>query len=189
MFNENTFYQKKNERILLKVAEENIPANETILVALKGTFKEYLFCTNLNVYIIKKGFMTGHLFGGGNFRMPYNKITNAEVNMSFLSGYFELSSAGLENKRLNYWASNPNEDPAKQPNCISIQSTFKNDFIKASEIILQKINSINQNNLIQNQNYIEKSSKEQLHELKEMLEEGLITQEEYDQKKKQILGL
>ena len=33
------------------------------------------------------------------------------------------------------------------------------------------------------------SNKEQLKELKKMLEEGLITQEEYDQKKKQILGL
>lgn len=32
-------------------------------------------------------------------------------------------------------------------------------------------------------------SKEQLLELKEMLNEGLITQEEYDQKKKQLLGL
>ena len=35
----------------------------------------------------------------------------------------------------------------------------------------------------------EKLNKEQLQELKEMLDEGLITQEEYDQKKKQILGL
>ena len=35
----------------------------------------------------------------------------------------------------------------------------------------------------------EKSNKDQLLELKEMLDEGLITQEEYDQKKKQILGL
>ena len=34
-----------------------------------------------------------------------------------------------------------------------------------------------------------KSSKEQLQELKEMLDEGLITQEDYEQKKKQILGL
>jgi hypothetical protein len=34
-----------------------------------------------------------------------------------------------------------------------------------------------------------KSKKEQLQELKEMLEEGLITQEEFEQKKKQILGL
>lgn len=35
----------------------------------------------------------------------------------------------------------------------------------------------------------EKTSKEQLQELKEMLDEGLITQEDFDIKKKQILGL
>ena len=35
----------------------------------------------------------------------------------------------------------------------------------------------------------EPSKKEQLKELKEMLDEGLITQEEFDKKKKQILGL
>ena len=35
----------------------------------------------------------------------------------------------------------------------------------------------------------EPSNKEQLKELKEMLDEGLITQEEFDKKKKQILGL
>ena len=35
----------------------------------------------------------------------------------------------------------------------------------------------------------EKPSKEQLRELKEMLDEGLITQEDFEQKKKQILGL
>lgn len=31
--------------------------------------------------------------------------------------------------------------------------------------------------------------KEQVQELREIIDEGLITQEEYDQKKKQILGL
>ena len=35
----------------------------------------------------------------------------------------------------------------------------------------------------------QKSSKEQLQEFKEMLDDGLITQEDYEQKKKQILGL
>ena len=33
------------------------------------------------------------------------------------------------------------------------------------------------------------SSKEQMQELKEMLDDGLITQEDYEQKKKQIIGL
>ena len=34
-----------------------------------------------------------------------------------------------------------------------------------------------------------RSNKEELQELKEMLDDGLITQEDFDQKKKQILGL
>ena len=38
-------------------------------------------------------------------------------------------------------------------------------------------------------NVTEKSPKEQLQELKEMLDDGLITQEDYEQKKKQIIGL
>ena len=38
-------------------------------------------------------------------------------------------------------------------------------------------------------NPVNTSSKEQLKELKEMLDDGLITQEDYEQKKKQILGL
>ena len=33
------------------------------------------------------------------------------------------------------------------------------------------------------------SNKEKLQELKEMLDEGLITEEDYEQKKKQIIGL
>ena len=38
-------------------------------------------------------------------------------------------------------------------------------------------------------NSIQTSNKVQLQELKEMLDDGLITQEDYEQKKKQILGL
>lgn len=37
--------------------------------------------------------------------------------------------------------------------------------------------------------HAQKSSKEQLQELKELLDDGLITQEDFEQKKKQILGL
>ena len=39
------------------------------------------------------------------------------------------------------------------------------------------------------QSHEKKSNKEQLQELKEMIDEGLITLEDYEQKKKQILGL
>ena len=41
----------------------------------------------------------------------------------------------------------------------------------------------------QEESHAKKSYKEQLQELKEMLDDGLITQEDFEQKKKQILGL
>ena len=74
--------------------------------------------------------MTGHFLGKGNFHIPYSKITNVEIDMHLLSGYFEISTGGLENKRLNYWSSNANEDPAKQPNCISLNKVVLKDFEK-----------------------------------------------------------
>ena len=55
------------------------------------------------------------------------------------------------------------------------------EFMINSRTLEETAMSSNQNN--------QKSNKDQLLELKEMLNEGLITQEEYDQKKKQILGL
>ena len=69
-----------------------------------------------------------------------------------------------------------NENKANFQECLS---TF--EFMINSKT-MEEIEKINNSNN-------EKSNKDKLLELKEMLDEGLITQEEYDQKKKQILGL
>ena len=68
---------------------------------------------------------------------------------------------------------------------------YKNSVLLAQEICSVLEFAINQKTL---QSYSdnsnnEKTNKEQLQELKEIFEEGLITQEEYEAKKKQILGL
>lgn len=166
---------------IIKLIEEN---NEKILIAIKGAFREYLVCTNKNVHIIKKGFMTGHFLGKGNFYIPYNKITNVEIDMHLLSGYFEISTGGLENKRLNYWSNNINEDPAKQPNCISLNQAVLKNFEKARDFILNYDTEAKSNIEIKT----EKSIPEQIREYKELLDEKIITEEEFDQKKKELLN-
>ena len=94
-------------------------------------------------------------------------------------------------------------------NCPEIVITYVNnvDVDKSSSIYrnmksnLQSVCSmleymLNENTLEQSsankqeeKNSVNASSKKQLKELKEMLDDGLITQEDYEQKKKQILGL
>jgi hypothetical protein len=97
----------------------------------------------------------------------------------------------------------------KDFNCPEIVITYVNnvDVDKNSSIYknmksnLQSVCSmleymLNENTLEQSsavkqeeKNPVNASNKEQLKELKEMLDDGLITQEDYEQKKKQILGL
>lgn len=182
--------QPKLQNQLISMAKQSIGENETLYVALKGAFKEYLFCTDKKVYIVKKGFMTGHTFGSGDFKMPYSNITNAEVDYHFASGYFEISSGGLQNKRLNYWSKDPNQDPAKQPNCISI-TTDKELFKSASNFIMEMIAKQHSQTATSTAVNVvtEKSAAEQIKEFKELLDMGIITEEEFSAKKKQLLGI
>ena len=185
-------YQPETIKEVLKIAAQHIPNNEKIIVALKGAFKEYLICTDKVVYIIKSGFMTGHLTGSNDFKMAYRNITNAEVDFHFTSGYFELSYGGLQNKNLKYWSSDDSNNPAKQPNAISIVSQeLAEQFKKAATLIMQKADEDQKQNtvIVQAPATGDKSMKEQLKDLKDLLDEGIITQEEFDAKKKQILGL
>ena len=58
------------------------------------------------------------------------------------------------------------------------------EYIMNQKTLEQSIQTQNEENVIN-----KKSNKEQLQELKEMLDDGLITEEDFERKKKQILGL
>ncbi|MDD5922532.1 MAG: SHOCT domain-containing protein [Eubacteriales bacterium] len=168
-----------------------IPRNEHILAALKGTFKEYLICTDKSVHIIKKGFMTGHTFGNGDFKMPYANVTNAEVDFHVLSGYFELSSGGLQNKRYNFWSNDAEDDPCKQPNVISLNSSAEAAlFRKAADFIMEKAAEAKQPQVVYEQQPENAfSAADEIRKYKELLDMGAITQEEFEAKKEQLLNL
>lgn len=174
----------------MKAIQGIVPEDEAILVELKGAFKEYLICTEKMVYIVKKGFATGHTAGSGAFSLPYSSINNAEVNMHFLSGYFELSGAGLENKQMSFWSKDKNSDPAKQPNVIALNSkAMGNDFREAAQFIMQyKVELATQAAVPVAPVVQAQSAADEILKFKALLDQGIITQEEFDAKKKQLLG-
>lgn len=177
--------QENEKQELLNIAGKTIGLVETLFVALKGMFKEYLLCTDKSAYIVKQGFMTGYLFGDGVFKIPYQQISNVEVDFHLLSGYFEISGAGLENKKLNYW--DDKNSPQKQPNCISLGAIHKEVFKNAADFIMDMIHKSKDNDSTHSENVKTKSIPEQIKEYKELLDIGAITQDEFDKKKKELL--
>lgn len=160
--------------------------NERILMWLKGTFKEWLICTDKRAFIVKKGFMTGNTFGGNVFQMFYKNITSVEVNFHLVSGYFEISAGGVQNTIKNYWSTDKKFNPTQAPNCISITNKdLANKFKEACTFITNKI----QEETVQNNNTSQNIDiPEQIKKLAELKEQGILTEDEFETKKKELLS-
>lgn len=167
-----------------KVLEAVNLKEENIRLWLKGAQKEWLLCTDVQVYIVKKGFMTGHTFGFGIFQMPYKNIAGANVNFHFLTGYFEISSGGMQNTQKNYWSSDKNSDPLKAPNCISISGKdMAEKFRNACDFILNRVHSTGNMNAT-----IEDDIPMKIKKLAELRRQGILTESEFVKKKAELLA-
>jgi hypothetical protein len=99
-----------------------LTSGEIVQVKLKGAFKEGLVCTESRVIILKGGFMAGQMLGTTCFQQSYSNISGVQVKFHFGTGYLELNSRGMQNTPKSYWSTDKSGDPAKAPNCISLNN-------------------------------------------------------------------
>jgi hypothetical protein len=163
---------------------------ENILLGIKGAFREWLICTNTKVYIYKKGFMTGHLFGYNSFQLPYRNISSVQVNKHLMTGYFEVSSGGVQNTNKSYWLISKNISAQRAPNCISlinISGLFEK-FTKACDFINQKVYEQSNPQEASNQRGNAPDIPDQIKKLAVLRDQGILTENEFAQKKTELLA-
>ncbi|KRN13425.1 hypothetical protein IV37_GL000142 [Fructilactobacillus fructivorans] len=184
------FTQEKDRKKIEKVASDfGLKDFDNLKIALKGTNKEYLFCDESKLYILKKGFMTGHMFGNQTYRMPYANISSVSVDYHMLSGYFEVSAGGVQDSKKNYWATTGKDSPQESPNTITLTGKpLKETFEKAADMINDIVANIHnpQNDNSTNQS---NSAVDEIKKYKQLADDGIITNEEFEEKKKQLLEL
>jgi hypothetical protein len=132
---------------LENILQMTLLPDEIVHARLKGIFKEALICTSWRLLIIKAGFNTGNMFGSNVFQIPYRKITSVDVKLHVLTGYFEVSAAGMQDTAKNYWSVNSARgSPQRSPNCVSIRrrsprsnESSVDDFRGACTLIMTKM--------------------------------------------------
>ena len=120
-----------------------------------------LIATNKRVILYGKKMITGFDFE----TIDYNKISSVEYNQGMIFGELKIHTSG---------------------NVIKIETTMHNGARELIKLIKNKINTPTQTLTSIAQ---EKSIPEQLKELKELVDMDILTQDEFDAKKKQLLGL
>lgn len=168
-----------------------VPKDEVVYIMLKGAFKEFLICTDKTIYIYKTGYMTGHMVGGGTFSMPLANVTNVSLDFHFATGYFAVSAGGLQNTQKNFWSNDPKNDPAKSPNTITVNSAVQPLFQHAVQMINGTLLPTAKNPHVTTVTPQDKITDpiDEVRKLKGLLDDGIITEEEFETKKKQLLGL
>lgn len=168
---------RKLEAILVK--------GETIEVQLKGVWKEVLVCTDRRVIIIKSGFMTGHFFGSNVFQVPYANVAGCDVNFHLLTGYFELSTGGMQNTQKSYWGGSS----AKSPNCVTLNTRVKPErFRQACSFIMERVLQIRQPVVSVSATPVQENASESLERIWKLKNDGAITQEEYETMKQRLVA-
>ncbi len=165
---------------------ETLNGDETILLTLKGAFKEALVCTDRRVMVLKTGFMTGNMFGVNVFQLPYKNISSVEVKFGMMTGYFELSTGGVQNTIKSYWTNGGTGDAKQAPNSISITSREMADrFRAACNLIMAKVSA---NDVHQVHPPIASVSvADEIAKLAALVRDGFLTQAEFEAQKQSLL--
>lgn len=126
---------------------------------------------------IKRG-LRGILLGGGMIRgdktIPYKSIVAVQLKKSGLTaGYIQLTLQGGSEAKGGLFQSTTDE------NSVNFYSSGNSKFEEAKKLIEQKLHTDNPIH----------SGYADLEKLAELKEKGIITQEEFDIKKKQILNV
>jgi len=129
--------------------------------------------------IIKRG-IKGFLLGGGMLRgdktIPYSSIIAVQLKKAGLTaGYIQLTLKGGSESKAGLFQS------VKDENTINFYNNKNKDFEEAKRLIAEKISAGN----VQ----FNKSELDELEKLAKLKEKGIITEEEFNAKKKSILGL
>jgi len=183
---------------LEKGLKELLRADETVHIKLRGAFKEGLVCTNTRVIILKGGFMTGQVFGTNTFQLPYSNIAGVEVKFHLITGYFEVSAGGMQNRPKSYWSTDASVDPAKAPNCVSLNSRNQaRTFREACSFILARITDVKRENSPPREASADIPSARHasqaevlalIERLGELRSKGIISEDEFQSKKADLLS-
>lgn len=174
---------------LQKVLSANLGSDEQVLVRIKGAFKEALVCTDRRVMIVKSGFMTGQMFGSDVFQVAYGGIASAEVKYRILSGYFEVSTGGMQNLPKSYWSLDKNVRAENAPNCVSLNSRSQAaSFRNACSFIMQRIELLRRAPVAPASGTGDVDIASALERLLRLKADGVLDQAEFDAAKRKLLS-
>ncbi len=173
-------FVKKFSGKLEKSFRDNISDNEKVDVKLQTHVAEAIVVTNKRVMIIKAGFIGAAGFFGANCKSFYfDQITSVDLRVGVVGGHIQLTVAGSTDIKGSGIL-----DMGQAENAVTFTYDYKDRMKKVADLIRERIQN---NHVPETSTQQVKSIGEQIRELVDLKEQGIITNDEYESAKKKLL--
>lgn len=175
---------KKNPKMNQALGQIMLPG-EVISVLIEGAFKQLVIGTDRRIIVYKKGLRAGATLGSKVTSWEYKNITGIQLDSRMGSGTLMIRAAGEEAVKASYWA-NGKGSAQEAPNAIVFAAKPGNDIHQLVARLNQFVADAHAG--VQQPPPSIDSPMEQLKQLGELHEAGVLTTDEFDRKKQELLS-
>ena len=169
-----------------KALQQTLLSGEAVLCQVTGMARsQALVLTDQRAIIIKVGFRAGQTLGGKTTSFEYRNITNVEVRTGMMTGVFQLGMAGMPAQESGYWSKGQG-DAWKTPNALPIAKKQVADFQKVASIVRERMTAAHAPTSA-TAAVTPPDPMQQLRHLGELRDAGVLSTEEFETKKQEIL--
>ena len=169
---------------LLQALKDTLHQDEEAILVLNGTSGEALVVTDSRVIVLKAGYSSGAMFGRKAKSFPFDQISSVETSRAITAGRLQITAAGtVEIKQQSIGDAFQAENVVNYPTAKGMHEKFT----RAATIIRGKMAAARQQQPAVTPGTF--SLADELERLASLVTKGILSQAEFDAKKKQLLGL
>ena len=169
---------------LLQALKDTLSAGEEPVIQLNGNSGEALVVTDSRVIILKAGYSSGAMFGRKAKSFPFEQISSVETSKALIAGRIQITAAGTMEMSSRAGFTNTRE-AENIVNYSPGERKAHERFTAAAAYIRERIAAAKKPVATPSAS----SLADELERLAALVTKGILTQAEFDAKKKQMLGL
>jgi hypothetical protein len=176
-------YEKLNKKVK-NALSENVSAEETIKVVIRGAHGQAIVGTDSRAFICKPGFMAGAAFGMELTSWSYRNVTGVQAHKGMLSGAVVLQAPGQTGNKTSYWSSK-DDNPTKAPNAIPVAGDWTE--VNAGVARLRELIDAAHRPAAAPVPTSSGGAADELRKLADLRDQGILTDEEFQAAKARVL--
>jgi hypothetical protein len=167
--------------------QQNLMPGEPVLAIVRGSYDSAAVATDRRIFVFKKGLFSGAAMAKKLISWDYRNVTGVQVETGMISGAFVIQAAGAQATDASFWGGG-NNDAMKATNAVALARDHFDQAKAGAALIRELISKSHDSAAAPVAAPAAPDITDQIRKLGELRDAGILTAEEFDSKKGELLA-